>query len=197
MKCAKKKIIGIGGTIGSGKTTVARCLKRWGASCVSADRIGKQIMPAIAPALKKAFGLSVMKGNKISVPQLRKTAFSSLKNTRLLDRISHPVLVSRLRSRIRRFRSGILVIDAALLFNWKEVLKDLDYAILVSAPCRLKERRSLAKGIDKDTFWRIINVQKKERDMAKNADFIIRNAGSIADLKKQCRKIYLEIQRGC
>ncbi|HEX7319089.1 MAG TPA: dephospho-CoA kinase [bacterium] len=197
MKCVKRKIVGIGGTIGSGKTTAARYLERWGASCVSADRLGKQILPLIAPALKKAFGPSVMKGNRISVPLMRKAAFNSLKNTRLLNRISHPALVSRLRTRIRRFKSGILVIDAALLFGWKDVLRDLDYMILVSAPTHLKERRSLAKGIDKDTFWHIINVQKKERDMAKYADFIIRNTGTIADLKKQCRKIYQEIQHGC
>ncbi len=197
MKCAKRKIVGIGGTIGSGKSTVARCLKRRGASCVSADRIGKDIIPLIAPALKKAFGPSITMGNKISVQRLRKAAFSNLKNTRLLNRISHPVLKSRLRTRIRRFRSGILLIDAALLFNWRDVLKDLDYTILVTAPCRLKERRSLAKGIDKETFWRIIKLQKKERDMAKYADFIIHNTGTIASLKKQCRKVYLEIQHGC
>jgi dephospho-CoA kinase len=197
MKCTNRKIVGIGGTIGSGKTTLARCFERWGASRVSADRIGKQIIPLIAPALQKAFGPSVTIGNRISVPRLRRAAFSSLKNARLLNRISHPLLVSRLRARIRRFRSGILVIDAALLFDWKNVLKDLDYAILVTAPSRLKERRSLAKGIDKDAFWRIINVQKKEREMAKHADMIIRNTGKIANLKKQCRKIYLEIQHGC
>src|SRR4030042_1670429 len=137
MKCVKRKIVGIGGAIGIGETTVTSYLGGEGAFFV---------FPGCPP----------------SSPAPRPAAEN------------------------RRFKSGILVIDAALLFGWKDVLRNLDYTILVTAPTRLKERRSLAKGIDKDTFWHIINVQKKERDMAKYADFIIRNTGTIADLKKQC-----------
>jgi dephospho-CoA kinase len=199
MICSRRKIkiVGIGGTIGSGKTTVARYFKQWGASCVSADRIGKKIIPLIAPALELTFGETVKRGNQLSIPRLRQVAFSSKKNIRLLNRISHQVLISELLTRIRHHQSGIMVIDAALLFDWKDILKKVDYAILVTALKVRKEHRSMAKGIDKATFWRIIKLQKKERDMAKRADFMIRNNGTLAHLKKQCRQVYQEIRYGC
>lgn len=197
MPCTGKKIVGIGGNIGSGKTTCARFFRECGARCISADRIGWSVIPHIASSLVRKFGRRILTGNRIDRKKMRRIVFSSEKNLAFLNRLSHPPLVKKIIAAIDRSQSGMVVIDAALLFDWKNLLKKTDYTVLVQSPIAKKEHRSIARGIDKSIFWYIIKQQKKERVMAKTADFIITNDRSLRDLKKQCRAVYREISCGC
>jgi len=193
----QRKVIGVGGNIGSGKTTVTRFFKSFGAAYLSADKIGKQILTELTRKLKMKFGCRIMSGKIISRKKLGGIVFSNRNNLEYLNKLTHPILVKRILGQISEFKSGLFVIDAALLFNWPRVLKAIDYSVLVSAQDRLKMKRVLAKSIDKEMFWRIIKVQKKENDMAKQADFIVKNNGTLRKLKNECWRLYQEMKNGC
>ena len=122
--------------------------------------------------------------------------FTNRKNLKFLNQLSHPILTRNIINSINRFKNGILVIDAALLFDWPKVLRKLDYAILVSSPRILSEKRAGTKGIDKRTFWYIIKIQKKEKVMARHAHYIIKNDGGLKKLKKRCCEVFQEIIDG-
>jgi dephospho-CoA kinase len=193
----RKVVIGVGGNIGSGKTTVAKIFKSFGMKYISADRIGWQVLPVIAEELKKEFGDGIFAGSKIDRKKLRAIVFSNKRFLQKLNRLSHPLILRKIKERLDRIHSGMVIVDAALLFDWKDLLKDVDYPILVKAPLEVKKKRAEQRGIDNKTFQQIIKNQKRESEMEKLACCVINNTGTLAELKRQCQKVFKELKNGC
>ncbi len=187
----------MGGNIGSGKTTVAKMFQSWGMKYISADRIGKSILPAIAERLKIHFGDEIFTGEKVDRKKLRDIVFSNQKYLRILNRLSHPRLLEEINKKIDSIPSGMVVIDAALLFDWPELLKKVDYPILVKAPLETKKTRAQKRGIPEKIFYRILQSQKKESEMERAAKYVIKNNGTLWQLKRQCLKILKELKNDC
>ena len=190
-------VIGVGGNIGTGKTTVCKVFEYLGAHYISADEVGWEVLPEIADALKTKFGKSIMNGGTIDKKKLRDIVFSKRENLRFLNKLSHPILVKKILKRIGDIKLGIIVIDAALLFDLPAIYKQVDYPILITADDKLKQERAMARGIDKVLFRRILGLQSSEAEMSQQAKFIIRNDGSMDVLKEQCQSIYEEIKNDC
>ncbi|MEO0161713.1 MAG: dephospho-CoA kinase, partial [candidate division WOR-3 bacterium] len=127
----KRVVIGVGGNIGAGKTTVARMFKAYGMKYISADRIGWQVLEEIAGDLRKYFGEGIFLGKKINRKCLRDLVFSNPRYLKILNRLSHPRLLARIDEKLEGIKRGMVVIDAALLFDWPKLLKKIDYPILV------------------------------------------------------------------
>ncbi|MGQ9465052.1 MAG: dephospho-CoA kinase [bacterium] len=197
MKKYGKLIIGIGGNIGSGKTTVAKIFQSYGMRYISADRIGWSVLPEITNKLKKRYGNKIFSGSRIDRIKLRKIVFSNKSNLRHLNRLSHPFLLKKIYEKLKSINRGMVVIDAALLFDWPQLMNKVDYPILVTSTKVLKKKRALLRGISEKVFEQIIQHQKKESDMAKKAKYIIKNNGTLWQLKKQCQKIFKELQNDC
>ncbi len=193
----KRVVIGVGGNIGAGKTTVARMFKAYGMKYISADRIGWQVLEEIAGDLRKYFGEGIFLGKKINRKCLRDLVFSNPRYLKILNRLSHPRLLTRIDEKLEGIKRGMVVIDAALLFDWPKLLKKIDYPILVKAPLAFKRERAQTKGIPSSIFTHILRSQKSEREMAKLAKFIINNKGTIGQLKKECLRILKEIKNDC
>jgi dephospho-CoA kinase len=193
----EKKVIGVGGGIGSGKTTVSEILAEFGARYISADEIGWEVLADIKDELKNKFGNEIMKDNDIDRKKLRSVVFSEREHLRTLNAMSHPLLKERLLRRIDAVTHRIVVVDAALLFEWPDVLDHIDVPILVTADDRHKERRAREKGIERDKFQNIQNMQQRDQEMKAYARYVITNNGTLDDLRKRCRTIYKEIVNDC
>ena len=92
---------------------------------------------------------------------------------------------------------GVVVIDAALLFDWPEVYSMVDYPIVVKARQDVMLARAKAKGVSEGLFVRILSMQKDAEKMAAKACFVIENNGTIAELKERCLAIYQQIKDDC
>lgn len=192
-----KVVIGVAGNIGSGKTTVAKIFQSLGMRYISADRIGKNVLPEIADQLKSHFGKDIFSRGKIDRKKLRSIVFSNQKSLKILNNLSHPRLIEKIKKKIDSIDYGMVVIDAALLFDWPELLKKVDYPILVKAATDIKKKRAQKRGIPKKTFYSILENQKKESEMAKAAKYVIENNGTLRQLKRQCLKIVKELKNDC
>ena len=192
-----KVVIGLGGNIGAGKTTAAKIFEELGAHYISADEIGWQVLTEIKESLCKKFGEQIKKGDEIDKERLRDIVFYNPEALDYLNRLSHPLLIKKIKKRLNSIKEGFVVLDAALLFDWPEVLKEIDYPILITADKVHKEERADKKGISKEVFNRILSVQDDERAMSSQAKFIIENNGTLTELKKECQKIYEEIRDDC
>jgi dephospho-CoA kinase len=197
MRSGQKVVIGVGGRIGTGKTTVAKIFSDLGAQYISADEIGWDVLPEITDVLKNEFGEGIMLGGKIDKQKLRDLVFSGAHNLEFLNRVSHPILTKRIIEKTEDVRFGVVVIDAALLFDWPEVCEIVDYSILVRARREIMLARAKAKGISEHLFEKIVSTQKDEREMMAKASYVIENNGTMAELKEKCQKIYEEINDGC
>jgi len=113
-----------------------------------------------------------------------------------LNSISHPLVKKRLRERIEQADTDLVVIDAALLFDWPDIMDIVDFPILVTSFEEVKKARCMARGLDRRRYQSIRANQKNDTTQAQYARFIINNNGTVEDLHDQCRSIVKEIKDG-
>ena len=186
-------LVGIGGNMGSGKSTVASELKRYGAKIIDADEMGWSILNKGTDEyrrLVKTFGRGILtKTGNIDRRALGKLAFASKANLNKLNAIVHPTLLERVRKEIDRNRKGLVVVDAALLFAWG-MDKEVDVSILVTAADRLKIKRMTDAGMPEEDIQARLKLQSPDSKIWRKADFVLENRGSFAELRRKCRALW-------
>jgi len=189
----ERLLVGIGGNMGSGKSTVANELKRYGAKIIDADEMGWSLLTKGTDEyrkLVKAFGQGILtKTGNIDRRALGKLAFASRASLAKLNAIAHPALLDRVRKEIDRNRKGLVVVDAALLFVWG-LDEEVDVAILVTAADRLKIRRLVDAGMKEEDVVARLKLQPPDAKIWRRADFVLENKGSFAELRRKCRALW-------
>lgn len=166
-------IIGITGSIGTGKTTVAGIFKSLGAYVIDADKLVHRILDA---------------------PERRKLGGYIFKDSLALKRlcgILHPIVKREIALDIKKnsFRK-VIVIDAPLLIE-ANVHKKCDYLIVVKAPYQKqleRPRQNLALSVNQ--VRERLKQQLPLKEKIAMADFVIDNGGSLQNTEKQVRKIW-------
>ena len=191
-----KVIIGVSGTIGSGKTTVCEILGTMGAYYISADQVGWEVLPDIVQELREYFGGEIINEGKVDRDKLADLVFGNPNHLAYLNSISHPLLTARIKSRIEHAPGHMVVIDAALLFDWPDIMEIVDYPVVVTAPEVEKRSRCIARGMDPVRYQQIRTNQKDDTFLSQKARFIINNNGTVDDLHGKCQNIIKEIKHG-
>ncbi len=186
-------VVGIGGNMGSGKSTVAEELRRYGARVIDADQIARNLLRKGSAEYKKlvaAFGKDILdKKGQIDRRALGRRAFSSKTSLKKLNAIMHPPVIKRIEDEIAKMKSGLLVVDAALLFSCG-LDKQVDVSILVTAPDTLRLKRMTKLGFSAEEVAQRLTVQGSDRKYWSKADFVLENKGSIAELKRKVRALW-------
>jgi len=189
----ERLLVGIGGNMGSGKSTVASELKRYGAKIIDADEMGWSLLAKGTDEyrqLVKTFGRGILtKTGNIDRRALGKLAFANKASLAKLNAIAHPALLDRVRKEIDRNRKGLVVVDAALLFAWG-LDKEVDVAILVTAADRLKIKRLVDAGMNEEDLVARLKLQPPDSKIWQRADFVLENKGSFAELRRKCRALW-------
>lgn len=189
----QKVVLGLTGSFGSGKTTVAGIFRSFGAKIVDADRLARRLAHPQGKIYKRitlAFGRGILKKNKtIDREKLSQIVFKRKDSLRELNRIMHPEIIRMLKKETKSAKQKLVVMDAPLLieagladFADKVVVVKIDREKQIE---RLKKRTSLSKG----QILLRIKSQIPLRNKACLADFIIDNNGSIAETRKQAEAI--------
>ncbi len=186
----KSRIIGLTGPIASGKSEVARILRRHGARVIDADGVGHALLAPQSDAWKeivRAFGSAVLHpGGTINRKKLGAIVFADRKKLRTLDRIMHPRIKKAIAQRVRELKAENgrpIVVNAAVL---KEIgllpLVDEVWTVIAAKGKRLK--RLMKKGLSKDKALKRISSQGPDSAYLRIADRVIRNDGTFRALKK-------------
>lgn len=200
MNKRRKKIIGILGGIGSGKSTAAEMLGRLGCRVIDADKIAHKISEKkiIKKELQRKFGSGIIdKKGRIDRIRLIETAFSSRQNAGRLNRIIHPPVLAEIEQLIKKYRKEphikAIAFDIALLaeIGWT---KRCDEVIFVKCSRKNRFLRGKEKGIFSRKKVKILEKFQISLDTKeKIAENTIDNNGSITNLKKQIVKIFPRI----
>jgi len=196
----KKTIIGVTGVFGSGKSTVSRIFRSFGADIIDADRIAHRYLLPGAKAYKaivNSFGRGVLKARrKIDRRKLARLVFSDRKSLNKLNSIIHPGVITQIKSGIKKAKKGIVVLDAPLLLE--AGLKGLVDELVVVVVDRESLIRRLVKktSLKKEDILKRIRSQIPLRKKKRAADFIIDNSGTIKKTSEQVKKVINEIQGG-
>ena len=190
-------VLGITGGFGSGKTTVAKCFRSFGAYLIDADKIARDLLVPGTGAYRKilaVFGASIIRKDKsIDRRKLARIIFGNDKLLKKLNRIIHPKVIFRIHQDIKAHQ-GIIAIDAPLLFE-TGLFRKADFIIVVNAG-RRKQIARLAKKrhFSREDILARIRAQMPLYKKAKQADIIIDNSGTVAQTKRQVKQLIRRYQ---
>lgn len=185
-------ILGLTGSIGMGKSTVAAMFADEGVPVFDADaevhglqEPGGRLVAQIESAFPGTTGES-----GVDRTLLGKAVFGNPDALRRLEAIVHPA-VAQERSRFldaNRDRP-LVVLDIPLLFEaggWRQV----DRIAVVSAPLEVQRARVLARpGMTQERFESILARQMPDAQKRDRADFVIPTGGSLDETRAAVRAV--------
>lgn len=189
----RRIIVGLTGSFGSGKTTVAGLFKSSGARIIDADSIAHGLIKPKNPIYKKiinAFGRDILNKNKtINRNKLAKLVFNNKDLLERLNKIMHPEIIRIIREKLKAAPAGIIILDAPLLIE-KGLEKIADKVIVVTIS-REKQIERIRRKTDlkRQDILKRINAQIPLSHKVRLADFLIDNSGTIEETKKQVMAI--------
>lgn len=160
------KIIGITGTIGSGKSVVCKCLETMGYSVYDTDSNARRIMDTSATVrsrLKEELSEEIFNGEIIDRKRLAGLVFNNEKSLSILNSIVHKEVANDLTQWIERKKAEEAVfIESAILFS-SGFDKFADEVWIVDAPRNVRcERVVKFRGMVSEDFHNRDKNQTKE-----------------------------------
>ena len=196
-----KMIIGITGSIGTGKSTVSNYLISKGYSVVDADKISKgayNIGSNGYKAILEVFGVEILNSNgEVDRKKIKKIVFDNSNMLQRLNMAIHPIIINEIEKEIEiLLESQSVVFLVASLLIETELHKKVDKIIVVVCDKNEQINRIIKRDkITADMAISIINSQMSIDEKLKFADYIVYNNSTIENLYSQVDEIILEIKK--
>jgi dephospho-CoA kinase len=215
--------VGLTGSLGSGKSTVAAMLRELGAHVIEADELGRKLMEpghAVYDEIVRAFGPEVVgPDGRLNRARLAKLAFEEGRLNDL-NAIVHPAVIAEQKrwtdALFARDPAAVAVVESALIFEVERdahargeqagVLADwrnrFDHIIVLIAPDEVKVARYAARiaepGPAREAAARDARIrlarQIPDAEKAAKADFVIENTGDIEALRARVGSVWQALQ---
>lgn len=194
------RVIGLTGPTGAGKSAAAAVFAGMGVPVLDADRTARAVTAPGSPVLgelARAFSPEILRPDgSLDRAALAKRAFSAPEQTALLNRITHPPILRRIREELDAFaRSGaaLAVLDAPTLYE-SGADRMCSAVIAVLAPADDRLRRIMARdGLTPEQARRRIAAQPEDAFYRRRADYILENAGDLDALRSAAEAVWREI----
>jgi dephospho-CoA kinase len=192
-------VVGVTGSLASGKSQVADLFRKHGAKVFDADKAAKAALRRGKSAYKavvQIFGEDfLLKSKEVDRRKLAIHVFSHPKDLKKLNILLHPGVIFESLKVIEALKNkkGILVLDVPLLFESK-MERLVDIVVVVRSSKNKMIERAVKKGMPEDLAKKVLSSQWPIEKKAKLADFVIENEGSLAGLERQVKNIIKEIQ---
>lgn len=181
-------IIGLTGSIGMGKSTVAAMFAAAGVPVFDADAEVRALQGpggALLPAIEAEFpGTTGASG--VDREALGARVFGDRAALARLEAVVHPAVAERRQAFVARHAGAPLVVfDIPLLFE-KDGAALVDRVVVVSAPPEVQRRRVLARpGMTAEKFAQILALQTPDAEKRARADAVIDTGGSLAATEQE------------
>ena len=192
------KRIGLTGSIGAGKSTVAQILRDRGIPVLDADVIARKVssFPEVLQEVKNTFGSEYVLENGLNRKKLAELVFQKPSAREQLNAIIHP----RVRAEINRQQLALeangvnaIVQDIPLLFE-SNLEKLFDAVILVDAPLEIRVARVMARdGISREAVLARDTAQMPATEKRARATIILENSSTQAELEAQIQAALLTL----
>jgi dephospho-CoA kinase len=184
------KRIGLTGSIGSGKSTVAKLLTKRGIPVLDADAVAREVSssPAVLNEVSNVLGAEYVIDGGLNRPALAKLVFENPEARAALNAIIHPEVRAEMARRETELEaSGALgvVQDIPLLFE-NGLEKLFDATILVDAPLETRISRVMKRdGLTREQILARDAAQMPAAEKRARADFVLENDWDEASLETQ------------
>lgn len=184
-------VIGLTGSIGMGKSTVARLFARMGVAVCNSDEIVHRLLSGKAIARIVKLFPAVVADGVVDRKALGREVFADNNKRKALEAILHPLVREEQDKFIRRMRNrGIaaVLLDIPLLFETRAELR-CDKVVVVDAPLFIQRRRVLLRaGMTEERFQAILALQMPAAHKRARADAVIHTGLGKARSMRQVRE---------
>ncbi len=191
-------IVGLTGSIGMGKSFVARQFRRLGAAVFDADKAVHRMLQSKGSAVATVSKLfpEARDDDKIDRKRLAEIVYKDPKALAKLEDILHrKVRLEELKFIKESFkrRRKMVVLDIPLLFE-TGFNRYCDFVVVALAPEFIQRNRVIKKrGVDEKKFKAILSRQLSAGQKAELADFVINTGLDKGSAVRMVKKIYKDI----
>ena len=191
-----RRVMGVTGRSGSGKSLLSQQLEQIGAQVLDADKVYAQLLKTDNPMtrmLNHHFP-GVWKDGVLDRKKLADRVFSDPKALETLNFITHSQVKAQMHYTVAHSDSKLIVLDVPLLFeSGIDQLCDLTLAVLADREGSLA-RIMKRDGIDRNRAEARLNSQPDDGFYRERADLLLENKGGLAEFEG---KIHTFVEKYC
>ena len=190
-------VVGLTGSIGTGKSEATRILQELGAGIINADQVGHEAYTPHTESWNEvvdAFGQDILQPNgEIDRSKLGAIVFADSSQMTKLNGIMHPRMAGMVADKIEQMRSHgiqVAVVEAALLFEagW-EIL--VDEVWTTDSPLEsVFQRLMLRNGLNEEEVRKRLSSQMDIQERLNRSDVVVDNSGGVAALEETVRSLW-------
>ncbi|WP_284123899.1 dephospho-CoA kinase [Parerythrobacter aestuarii] len=195
----KPRIIGLTGSIGMGKSTVAAMFEAAGVPVFDADAEVRgmqgpegELIDAIEAAFPGSTGSEGVKREALGAQ-----VFADKAALARLEALIHPAVGKKRKAFLfEHADKPMVVFDIPLLFE-KGGLEAVDTVVVVSAPADAQRERVLARpGMTEQKFEHILSLQVPDAEKRARADYVIDTGRSLAETGEEVAALIARLEQG-
>ncbi len=192
--------VGLTGSIGTGKSTVAKIFKELGAYVIDADQIVHSLLKeeSVKEKIREILGNVFDDKGEIDKKKVAEIIFNNPEKKKQLEALIHPLVFERIQEKIKNIEKkdpdAVVVVEVPLMIETGSY-KNYDVVIVVYAPEEIQLKRLLNRGMEKEDALKRIKSQMPIDEKVKYADIVIENTGTLEELKKKVENVYRELKR--
>ncbi len=196
-------VIGVTGSIGSGKSTVCQILAKLGTAIIDADKLAQETYKPHGEAwheLVSAFGKDILASDQqIDRQKLGQLVFSDPAALAQLNHIVHPKAYGMAKERIETYRRRGLkavVLEVALLIEarWTALVDQV--WLVIASEATVVDRLKKGKSANESEVLARLKSQMPTQEKMKYADEVIDNDGNIEQLEARVADLWRRLDVG-
>jgi dephospho-CoA kinase len=185
-------VLGLTGSIGMGKSTVARMFADEGVAVFDADAAVHRLQGpegALVAEIEARFPGTTGPGG-VNRTALAERVLGEREALQNLEALIHPAVAREREAFLSAHAEApLVVLDIPLLLEKADATR-VDKIAVVSAPAEVQRARVLARpGMTPEKFARILRLQMPDEEKRARADFVIPTGGSMEETRDSVRRI--------
>jgi dephospho-CoA kinase len=190
-------VLGITGSIASGKSSVAALFAELGAVVVNADQLARDAVAPGTPALAQLvadFGPGILTpAGELDRAVLARRVFVDPAARERLNAVTHPAIARLSAARLAALRAqgvSLVVYEAPLLFEAGAVRRVDQVLTVVVDPALQQVRLAKRDGLAVTEIAARIAAQWPQAEKVARADYVIDNSGPLAETRRQVAALH-------
>ena len=188
----RPKVIGLTGTIASGKSTVSDLFRKIGVPVVDADAIAAELLSpgtAVLDKIAETFGSQmILPDGRYDRKRMGALVSADSGAREKLNGIVHPAIRKAVRQKISAIKDAPAVIyDCPLLIEIGDD-RTVDTVLLVTVPHEVRMQRLMDRdGFTEEEALGRIGMQMADSEKLAHADYVIQNDGTFKELEEKVK----------
>ena len=179
--------VGLTGSFGSGKSTVARMFREKGARVLDADRIAHEVFRKGNPVYPKVRRLFRKELKHLSRAKMAEIVFTDANKRRRLESLIHPYVFKRIREEVAKTRRPV-VVEVPLLFETGFDRRCDRTVTVVANKKKIFER--LGRSYTPNEIRTRLRAQMPVAEKARRSDEVIDNSGDLKKTRQEVERLW-------